>query len=230
MQAIAIADAKMSDIVTYFNTFCVLAQDVKKVKKFENRQKAEARANKLTETLASYLPKNDPRIAPEGCIFVGELVTEEGEELDLTPVDVAPVAALVNGHDEEAAEEEEDEEGPVANSFGSIAKTVGAMSEKTEAAPVRTTSNASNSLGISLSWQVPDVRARRLTRDSVQVTVDGVTQPFKSSHEAFRYFRLPTSKSIRFRLKLKASRAETFEFNGKGYLFEIVEGGADSEE
>jgi hypothetical protein len=81
---------------------------------------------------------------------------------------------------------------------------------------------SSNSVGVALSWTNPEVAKARLIRDGVTVTFEGSTSAYRSTREAFRAFRLPDSVHIRFRLKLKASRKETFEFAGKSYLFEII--------
>jgi hypothetical protein len=81
---------------------------------------------------------------------------------------------------------------------------------------------SSNSAGVAASWADPEVVAARMQRDGVSVTVDGVTNDFKSTRAAFRHYRLPDSKHIRFRMKLKASREEVFEQNNIKYLFKIL--------
>lgn len=91
--------------------------------------------------------------------------------------------------------------------------------EASKAAPK---GRSSNSLGVALSWQNPDVAKARLIRDGVTVTFEGNTSAYRSTREAFRAFRLPDSVHIRFRLKLKASRKETFEYKGNSYIFEII--------
>ena len=87
-----------------------------------------------------------------------------------------------------------------------------------KAAPTVTRSNAS---GVASSWADAEVAAARLTRDGVSVTVGSVTTTHKSTREAFRAYKLPDSKHIRFRLKLKTSRAEMFEHDGVKYYFTI---------
>jgi hypothetical protein len=79
----------------------------------------------------------------------------------------------------------------------------------------------SNAARVSASWADAGVAAARLTRDGVNVTVEGVCSSYKSVNEAFRALSLPVQKHIRFRLKLKASRAEVFEHEGKKYHFTI---------
>jgi hypothetical protein len=235
MQTVAIADAKMSDLVSFFNTHTIRLLDGKPVKKFENLEKARKRVYNLVEMLGVEFDKTAPEtVPPTGMIFVGELVDEEtGAKIELEACDVKPVSDMkINGHDDSGEEEEED--GPTVNSFGSMGATMGAMGEKHETPPVRSSAGrAANSLGVALSWTVPDVRVRRLTRDSVTVTVGGVSHDFKSAHDGFRFFRRPESKMIRFRRELKANRVETFKHtDGKDYVFQIVEKeiGDDSEE
>lgn len=225
MQTVAIQEAKMSDLVAFYNAHVIRIQDGKTVKKFADRPTAEKRCAKLGDSLASYFEATSPEsVPPEGFIFVGEMVTDDGEAVEIEAAGVAPVAAL-NGA---GATDEPEDEGPDVNTFGSMAGAIGAMGEKHEPAPTKSNvGRASNSQGVSLSWLVPDVRARRLTRDSVEVTVDGQTFPFKSSQDVFRHFHLQMSKHIRFRLKLKAARTATFTEGGKDYVFTIVEGGAE---
>jgi hypothetical protein len=93
---------------------------------------------------------------------------------------------------------------------------------KHDAEPVERAARRSNALGVSLSWGNPEVRAARLIRDGVTVTVDGVTSAYPSVRQAFRAYRLPDSVHIRFRLKLKSSRKEVFNYKEVDYLFEII--------
>lgn len=228
MQTVAIADAKMSDLVSFFNTHAIRLQDGKPVKKFENLEKARKRVFNLVELLGVEFDKTAPEtVPPTGMIFVGDLVDEEtGEKIVLEASTVKPVSDMkLNGDGADEEEEEEEDEGPNVNTFGSMGATMGAMGEKHEAPPVRSNAGrAANSLGVALSWTVPDVRVRRLTRDRVVVTVDGVDHEFKSAHDGFRFFRLPESKMIRFRRELKAKRIDTFKGpDGKSYVFQIVE-------
>jgi hypothetical protein len=85
-----------------------------------------------------------------------------------------------------------------------------------------TKGRASNAAGVAASWADPSVVAARLQRDGVAVTVDGVTTTHKSTREAFRQYRLPDSKHIRFRLKLKEAGTAVFEQGGKKYTFAII--------
>jgi hypothetical protein len=80
----------------------------------------------------------------------------------------------------------------------------------------------SNSAGISASWANPAVKEARLTRNGARVVVGGVSADFKSVSEAFRAYRLPLAKHIRFRMRLKESKAEVFEHEGKQYHFTII--------
>jgi hypothetical protein len=93
------------------------------------------------------------------------------------------------------------------------------------------TGRASNSAGVAASWANPEVMAARLTRHGVAVTVSedkefhqtADAKEFKSTRDAFRFFRLPDSKHIRFRMALKAEGTNTFEMGGKYYHFELRE-------
>lgn len=87
--------------------------------------------------------------------------------------------------------------------------------------PLSATPRTSNAAGVSASWADAAVSSARLTRDGVNVTLDGKTTTHKSTRDAFRHYRLPDSKHIRFRLKLKASKSELFEHEGVTYHFTI---------
>ena len=226
MTPIATSEAKLSDLVSFFNVHVVRLQDGKPVKKFADRKTAEKRVNDLVERLASYFhdqPEELATVPDEKMIFIGDLVDEDGEPIQIEASDVKPVATLPDPDSEEEPEEDDQ-----PNSFGAMGKAIGAMADKPEPR-ASAAGRASNSLGVALSWLVPDVRVRRLTRDSVEVTVDGATSHFKSAQDAFRLYRLPESKFIRFRIKLKADRSQVFEFGGKSYLFQIVDGVPEDE-
>jgi hypothetical protein len=125
---------------------------------------------------------------------------------------------------EEETEEETEEEAQARIEAEAAAEaSAGSDSGKAKAEKRQAYARASNSLGVALSWQDKEVRAARLTRDGVTVTVDGVTTEHQSTRAAFREYRLPDSVHIRFRLKLKASRDEVFNFNGVDYRFKMVE-------
>ncbi|MCX4170684.1 MULTISPECIES: hypothetical protein [Paraburkholderia] len=80
-----------------------------------------------------------------------------------------------------------------------------------------------NSLAVAASWADAEVYAARLTRHGVTVTFNGKTTEHRSVREAFRHYRLPDAKHIRFRLGLKASGCEVFEHEGRMYAFTLVE-------
>lgn len=109
------------------------------------------------------------------------------------------------------------------NDDGKTKVVDGKVSAEVETAPVESTGRASNSAGVAASWKNPEVVAARLTRDGVKVSVDGAKPTeHKSTRDAFRHYRLPDSKHIRFRMKLKAEGNQTFEHNGKKYVFTIA--------
>jgi transcription elongation factor Elf1 len=86
---------------------------------------------------------------------------------------------------------------------------------------------ASNSAGVAASWADPSVATARLTRHGVQVKFEGETRDFKSTRDAFRHYRLPDSKHIRFRGQLKAEGKKDFEWAKKVYQFTLVERSAN---
>ena len=96
-----------------------------------------------------------------------------------------------------------------------------------DATPEPVRGDASNSAGVAASWADPAVKAARTTRNGVTVTLDAEdgTEVFeyKSTRAAFEAHDLPDGKHIRFRMKLKASKAEMFEHEGKKYFFKIVD-------
>lgn len=227
VQQVAISEAKTSDLVAFYNVHAVRLQDGKPVSKFADRKTAEKRVSSLVEKLASYFQDKEGEVYPdEGMIFVGELTTDEGEPVEIKPVEQTSNVKTMEIDGDDQPEDEEDDQ-PEVNSFGAMGAAIGAMSNKSkeDTVPRSTIGRASNSLGVAISWTVPTVRAERLTRHGVSVTdEDGESLgEFKSTLAAFHELHLPVSKHIRFRLKLKAAGAETFEFGGKSYRFELLE-------
>jgi hypothetical protein len=94
-----------------------------------------------------------------------------------------------------------------------------AEAEKPKAEKPKNGDKKTLSEAIADTWKRPDVRAKRLTKDTVEVTVEGATVGFSSVWKAFESFGLPAEKHIRFRGKLKQSRAEVFEHDGVRYEF-----------
>jgi hypothetical protein len=129
---------------------------------------------------------------------------------DFTP-STAVAVVDASGTSESASEETEAQ---AAARIESEAQAENATAEK-EAEKKRTLSDA-----IAETWKRPAVRAKRLTKDTVQVTVAGITEGFSSVWQAFDAYNLPPEKHIRFRGKLKSSRKETFSHAGVDYIFE----------
>jgi hypothetical protein len=106
-------------------------------------------------------------------------------------------------------------------------KPIAPVADKVAATPKKAkepkpdAARSSNAAGVAASWADASVASARLQRDGVSVTAGPETTTPKSVREAFRAYRLPDSKHIRFRLKLKASKREVFEHEGKSYLFTI---------
>lgn len=107
-----------------------------------------------------------------------------------------------------------------------------AHAAKTKAEP-KAASGLSLSASIALTWLDPNVAAARMTRDGVTVwlknddaaegegewLVCGDGDGFKSVAAAFAALKLPMSKHIRFRLKVKKEGAAIFEWAGETYKF-----------
>lgn len=81
---------------------------------------------------------------------------------------------------------------------------------------------ASNSLGIAASWQDEAVKKARTTRNRVEVIHNNIREEHKSVRAAFIAYALPDEKHIRFRMQLKKSGREVFEYNGEKFEFIIV--------
>ena len=158
---------------------------------------------------------------------------ESNEEVQPETVNLSEANAESDGE-----ESDEDEEGTTQssakshNAFNMLQSTLQAINEKQGSEPKPAAkssgSKASNSDGVAASWADSEVREARLTRDGVKVELEGKeVGTFKSTREAFRALRLPDNKHIRFRLRLKEAHrisggSETFEQNGKKYVFTIV--------
>jgi hypothetical protein len=214
----AIRAAKTSELVAYWNE-----HNEKQITKFADRLTAEKRCEGLMERLkTAALVKS-----------VEEGPSEEvgGSALDPVQDDGEP-EFQEDAEGEESQDGEGDANGTPATATGNpfAALVKGNAVEGHEALPeddkfIKADKRKSNRAGVQASWNDPEVRAARQTRDSVFVTVDGSTSGHKSTRSAFRDFLLPDSKHIRFRMKLKEAGSATFEHNGKTYLFTIA--GAD---
>lgn len=159
---------------------------------------------------------------------------EESEHQTQPTVNLSEAPINEDGYvvDEEEAQNETRAKNGFS-AFNALQATLAAVNAKNEAEgpkPVskNSGSKASNSDGVAASWADNEVREARLTRDGVSVELEGQNVGvFKSTREAFRNLRLPDNKHIRFRLKLKEAHRidggkETFEHNGKKYVFQIV--------
>jgi hypothetical protein len=142
---------------------------------------------------------------------------------------------------EEAGERDEEEAKPAVNALQSMINHLNPEQYRKDVIKATTTvhkqkiaptirkapeatdpeARSSNAAGVAKSWGDAAVKSARLARDGVNVTIDGKTTTHKSTREAFREYRLPDSKHIRFRLKLKASKNEMFEHEGLTYHFTI---------
>src|ERR1700682_6497167 len=82
--------------------------------------------------------------------------------------------------------------------------------------------SAKRAAATAASWENPEVKARRLKHDSVQVTVNGITSVHRSLRDAFKAHTLPDRKHIKFRLELKEKKQLTFWVDARPYFFKIV--------
>lgn len=83
----------------------------------------------------------------------------------------------------------------------------------------------------SESWTDPNVFEARVTRHRVFVTTHQGMEPtpetavetgeYRSTQAAFDALRLPGSKAVRFRMRLKESGKLAFQFGDKTYAFEL---------
>lgn len=76
-----------------------------------------------------------------------------------------------------------------------------------------------NAAGVAASWKNPEIRRKRAERHSV--IVDG--QEYDSVRQAFRALKLPDSKHITFRIKLKEVGELAFPGkDGENHVFKVV--------
>lgn len=205
--------AQMSSLVEFYNS-----RSAKPVKKFADRQTAVKRCALLLEVGDAIDSANQAGGAEQADLLVEEASAKPAVHKP------RPVRAVKHSADseEESAEDSaklddmSDEEFEANMRAELSAKPV---EEKPSAKP---TGRRSNSQGIAASWLNNDVANRRLTRDGVVVQIEGVTTEHKSVRAAFAYYRLPDSKHIRFRGKLKDDGIAIFLWEGKEYQFTIV--------
>lgn len=227
--------ASTSQLVAFYNEYAEKAGK-KVITKFSDRTTAIKRCTALLEEIqAGQEVADDSQVKVEGATGSdGEVAATEGQtehaedeannEQDQAELEaelereqqksIAGLGALQMLANQLAKDRNAAPEGEQAVKPGS---------EGRKASPLASKSRASNALGVSASWSDPEVVAARLTRHGVLVEVDGASKEFRSVREAFRQHRLPDSKHIRFRLALKASKHETFEHNGKSYVFTLLE-------
>jgi len=202
--------AKTNDLVAFYNAH--VSPDAA-VKKFRDRQTAETKA-------ALFLPSQFEAQRLEGlketfkeqAVSLAEQLSkiETGTEVAANPEAPTDIVTPI-------------EQGPWPFPKGPVE----AAPEVAQPAPVAVKPKSANSLGVAASWADPEVAAARTKRHGVTVTFEGATTDYRSVREAFRHFRLPDSKHIKFRLGLKAAGVATFEWPVKGvakkYEFKLVE-------
>ena len=85
---------------------------------------------------------------------------------------------------------------------------------------------------MSESWKDPNVKEARVTRHRVWVNVYAGSEideskriegeEFRSTQAAFNHYKLPSSKAVRFRLRLKELGKLAFQTEHKVYAFELL--------
>lgn len=201
----AIRAAKTTELVAFWNE-----HNEKQITKFADRLTAEKRCEGLMTRLNTAAMIESAKLAdalPEDGGFKAPAdarpeVEEEDEPADLPVVTGNPFGALIP----KEKTEEVGEEGGEPDRF------------------IKASTGRSNREGVRASWNDPEVREARQTRDSVVVTLGEdpeTTSSYKSTRAAFRALGLPDSKHIRFRMKLKEDGKATFEHEEKAYNFEI---------
>lgn len=218
MNSIAqIRAAKTADLIAFFNQ----NHNGNPVKKFADRATAEKRCSELGRLmdLPEYTEDELKALNPEAQAAVKAAEDAAHKEAAIAEKNAQNVFNALFGGMSDAQKSAHE------NGNGKGTKVVDgkvAAEEEAKAAPVKG-GRASNSAGVAASWAKPDVMAARLTRHGVAVTVGEDVREFKSTRDAFRALRLPDSKHIRFRMKLKAEGIQTFEMNGVKYEFELRE-------
>ena len=238
MVSIDISTASSKELVAFYN-----ANSETPIKRFESRAKGERRVAALIEALSAKAKES------EGAINASEaepvLAWKWPKAADFPVVDHAPESekkpgtALVvvakgpvsdevdeaTGDAENETDDEADDETPEAEAarLEAEAKADNSSPEaKAEKAEKRAKTRSSNSERVALSWRDPVVRAKRLTKDGVWVSVDDEeAEWFKSVYAAYVYYDIPAGSHITFRGKVKKSRDETLEYNGSKYRFRM---------
>lgn len=136
------------------------------------------------------------------------------------------IDAQIEFEEETADLSDEEFQAMMMAQLDSSAKEEKAIAEKEASTPKPERRLASNSIGISKSWEDEKVKKARTTRNKVEVQwehhTERKTEVFRSAGAAFNSLNLNDSKCIRFRMKLKASGCEVYEENGIKYTFTII--------
>lgn len=136
------------------------------------------------------------------------------------------IDAQIEFEEETADLSDEEFQAMMMAQLDSSAKEEKAIAEKEASTPKPERRLASNSIGISKSWEDEKVKKARTTRNKVEVQwehhTERKTEVFRSAGAAFNSLNLNDSKCIRFRMKLKASGCEVYEEDGVKYTFTII--------
>ncbi len=241
--------AKTSELMAFWNDNCE-ALGLAKVNKFTNKAVALRRVKEMAERLNTEYSADSEQAAEaaeaeaaeqevtaseveaiiaaeEGAANAAEEIEEEAEAEVEAEVEAAPMSDAQRKAMELWGANNEANGATVFNAVAGALVTTDKKPVEAAKAPRPVRVRASNSEGVAASWADPEVAQARLTRDAVFVTVDGETQEFTSTRAAFRFFRLPPNKCIRFRMKLKEANRDKgtgldFEHEGLVYTFAIA--------
>lgn len=216
--------ASLVELAAFYN----LHNEANPIKKFADRKSAERRVLAIIESLA--IIDDQGGDVETGTLAKGTEVADEPKAEAPAPVvhktrasrQVNPSAEFVSPN----ADVPEDE--ITAEMAAAELEAMRAHAANAKAEP-KASSGLSLSASIALTWLDPSVAAARMTRDGVTVWLKGEEEGswlvcgsgdgYKSVAAAFAELKLPMSKHIRFRLKVKKEGAAIFEWAGETYKF-----------
>lgn len=213
--------ATLTELAAFYNLHNPEAQ----IKKFADRKSAERRVMAIVESLAIIE-------AQGGDQETGALVEPKEEAPAPAPVvHKTRASRQVNAGAEFVSPNADVPEDEITPEMAAAElELMKAHAANAKSAP-KAASGLSLSASIALTWLDPNVAAARMTRDGVTVDLQGENEGewltcgedggYKSVAAAFASLKLPMSKHIRFRLKLKKEGAAIFEWAGETYRFQL---------
>ena len=202
----AVENAEMPELLAFYNAN---VPENKMLKKFSNRADAVKKVLTLLAALSSMVGEPESSTKDDAVVKA----KSEGVKVHKTRKSTAKKAAKKEEVIDDENMTDEEWEARLRQDLENAGK------ENKEPA---TPKNKAASSNISRSWNDGEVKAARLTRNGVTVTVNGKCTEHKSTKAAFEAYSLPLSKHIRFRLRLKEEKECIFEHNDIQYLFQLV--------